>query len=463
MQSLVHTQELSEQAANWVTQSLDPYHDWQRDPAGYPDATNGTSFIQVVNLSKTITCVGPRDVHVFSMPQLTRREMYQYPVKSPTYTDSLSPVTFYGGIGPLNIVVTDLGAATMPYLDTTTGLWTPAASANMAVSAFDLSQYLVGQTRLVSMGFEVHNTTPELYKSGSVVTYQTPQTLTRSQLINGLVTGTRANVIRSVLPPATQAQALLQSGAQMWEAMDGNYNVVTMCSKENPIYDPDYADQLYQPTFTKDSGGTVQGIILYPRAADLFPNTSTNVQPIPFNTSGAYYAGLAASSTLTVTLKAYIECFPSPDQISYVSLTRPACPYDPLAIELYSRAAFRLKPGTKVENNAGGEHWAMVRNIITSIAPRLAGPLNMATSMARRIRAGKNTAEDIAKHAKQVATLTKQIKNIGGLNSKNKSETKIFGNDLGDAIENVKRLREKIRERRSRKAKPNLRARLEDK
>jgi len=452
LNALVASRELTQGAADWVTQTLDPFHDWQKLPAGFPDATSGQSFIQCVTLTKTTTInLAPQDVHVFTLPQLSTREFWQQAVEAPTYWGATTTQIPYGTLGPVNIVTCSAGKPTMPFYDPLTQIWSSVDIGGdplFKVQSFDFSEYLVGESRLVSLGFEVHNVSPELLKSGSVVTYRSPQTLTKSQIICGPPGNTYTvqdfkNITRSVMPPPTAEAALLLSGSQQWEAYDGCYSVCTMSSKENPIYDPDYTDQIYQPTYTPGQD-LLTGILLFPRNSSMFPNTITNVQPTPFNTNGAYFSGLQVGAILTVTVRAYIECFPSPDQKSYLSLTRPSVAYDPTAIELYSRAAFNMKPATKVANNAGGEHWAVVKAVLRDVAPkfsRLINPIENVVRVARRKKA------DPEKMSAAIAKLNSKVSNLGLAD-----ETKIFGNDLGSVISTVRQQRESIRKRRAEKA-----------
>lgn len=403
LQSLVSTRELTPAGAQWVTQTLDPFHDWEVTPTGYPDTTVGNSFIQTVNLSKTYTMSAPSDVSIFTLPQLGTRTMYQQGFSSPTVLNPAFSAS-YGLLGPLNVVVTAGGQATMPGFNPLTQAWLSCPAPTL-VDAFDLSPYLVGDTRLVGIGFEVHNTSPELVKSGAVVTYKTAQSTTDSMIYTvppgGAVVADLVPVVRSVMPPATAAEALLLAGSQQWEAYDGAYVVGSLAHSSNPIDVANYKDQIYEPTFTPvpDAAGYA-GIGLVPRVTTLFPNSSNWVQSTPWNTVGAYFTGLAVNSVLTVNLKAFIECFPSSDQVSYVSLTRPSNPFDPLALELYARASFLLKPGTLVQNNPDGEHWQVVKDVLDDIVPRLSRAASMTKSLVTGVKKARSRVEDAQNNSK---------------------------------------------------------------
>jgi len=430
LQALVGSNELTPDGAEWMIQALDPFHDRQRSPSGYPDTTVGASFVEVVKLTKSVTVpVGTvQDIHVCTIPQLGIRDMWSLPMSTPTIVNLGTPTTHWGAMGTVNILQTVAGSPTFPYYDTTTSQWVNG-NAPLSISAFDLSLFMTGDARLIGLGFEVNNTTAELLKSGSVVTYRSPQSVVNSALYtsppSGAVVTNFIPIVRSTLPPATQAAALLLSGSQQWEAYDGAYVVATMQTQSNPIGEATYFDQFYEPTPTSapDSNGN-ESMLLGPRVSTLFPNTSTYVNQTPWNTAGAYFAGLQGGTVLTVNVTAYIECFPQADEYAFMTLTHPSSPFDPTAIEMYSRAAFALKPGTKVANNADGDHWKVVQQLLNRVTPRLgrmAGSLGRAAGAARSIRKAGSEADQMAAISKTLA------------------ETKIFGKDIGERRKNKPR------------------------
>lgn len=405
---MVRSNQMSEEAAVWLTQTLDVFHDTEQLPVGYPDITGGSSFIQTVVLTKNLPITAPKDFHIYSMPQLTQRDMYQslFTTPSTLYSGPTASYSNNGGlVGPLNIAVAEPTAPTMPYYDGVTDTFQPCPEVELY--SFDLAPYLVGNSRLVSMAFEVINTGPDLLKSGSIVTYRAPQTVDISQVVfddEGLGAYSHA-IRRSQLPPATVGDALALHGSQQWEAREGAYCINTMISTANPAGTPDYLDQLYQSTLkTALNAG---GISLTPRRSSLFPSTAEKVQMAPWNTTGAYVSGAQTGTVLTVVLKAYIECFPNPDQKAFVTLTRPAVAYDPTALEVYARAAFHLKPATKVGNNPDGEFFRVVGRLIAAAVPRIP----------QMISIGKEIGK-VAKDVQQTANARRAL-----------VETKGFGSD----------------------------------
>lgn len=395
---LINNRELTETGAGWMVQTLDPFHDTNQRPVGYPDLTNGSSFIQTVVLTHSDAILGPTDFHIFSLPMLTTREMYQYPTQLSEAVEFQSQAVQYcnapvggytGRLGPLNISAHAPGVASMPYYNTATNLWTPVDSTVNNIFSFDLDPYLIGSSRLVSMAFEVINTGPELLKSGAIVTYRSPQNLVPSHFTLDLDPTENMNhpCTRVNMPPAFASDALLLPGSQQWDAYEGAYVVNSLASVSNPAIQPDMSDPLVEANRRLDSTGTYS-IDLLPRASSLFPQNDEPTQLAPWNTSGAFVTGAQVGTTLTVVLKAYIECFPTPDMKSYVTLTTPASPYDPEALELYAKTSFSLKPGTPAKNNAGGDHFRLVSDIVTAVAPRVGSAMQIARPLGRAVTAG---------------------------------------------------------------------------
>jgi len=68
VRALVADKQVSSAGAGWLVQALDPFHDVQRIPSGYPDTTVGASFVEVVKLVQNFTVPAPgfaMDLHVY--------------------------------------------------------------------------------------------------------------------------------------------------------------------------------------------------------------------------------------------------------------------------------------------------------------------------------------------------------------------------------------------------------------
>lgn len=416
---LIRQNELTEDGASFIAQATNPFNDNARKSVGYPDLTNGNSFIQVVTLTQTIPVITPTDYHVFSMPILTTQQVFQRKLVSSTIIDaSVAGVVYGDGVarmGLLNIATANPNAATMPYTDEA-GVSFPANIRELF--HFDFSPYLIGNSRLVSFGFEVVNTGPELLKSGAIVTYRSPQSLASSNFVLSDAPENMKPCMRISMPPATASEALLLHGSQQWDAYEGAYCIGSLSTVNNPATRKSYEDLFVEPSAVNNGAGQY---ILTPRTSVLFPSTDGGIQYAPWNTSGAYVTGATVGTVLTIVAKAYIECFPNPDQKSYVTLTQPAAPYDPMALELYAKASYSLRPATLRSNNPGGEWAKMVSSVIGSVMPRASKAITAVTAATPKIKKAVQVANTAAKAIQdgKAQRQGKQLtKNFGMANAK---------------------------------------------
>jgi hypothetical protein len=241
---------------------------------------------------------------------------------------------------------------------------------------------------MIGGGLEVLNTTEDLHKSGAVVYYTHPS---QQRLIGTSVadysSGTAiprtsvSRVMRS--PPATVAQAVSIPDSVKRKAEEGAYIVFRQAKgQQNPPLDP----QGECPFFMGASVLAEDGSVSVFGFGEAVPNAVYgafvpvpllgNHQPVPFDVSGAYFTGLSAYTSLDLTLRLFIEGFPTPaaDQ-KLISLTRPCPLEDPLACEIYSRVCTQLPPGVPVIENETGDWFKGLMKTIASVAPTIGSAL----------------------------------------------------------------------------------------
>jgi len=408
IQKLVDKGVLSADGARALILALDPFHDTNITPIGIPDTRTDPSVVQVVK--ETIQVSAPTgttanwDVHICTLPE---RCFY-------TGGDATAPLLAFvetgaqdqygtlfpsGGyvagnipdIAPLVVNAVPSGQPTFPVVS---GGFAPTAPVNM--TSINLNNYVAGNSRVISSAFEVHNTTAELYKQGTVTVYRLPQPLENStggaanhlDISNSYSVGPVSQYI-SRLPPGTPSAALLLPDSKQWEAAYGAYCVDTYDHEHNAPDTGVYGARAFVlgDNAPPEAGTGVTGFNALPA---LFGGASARQyqlnyealseiavvaqgvgllwKPIHRNTSGAYFTGLSPQSTLTVTFHTIIETFPTqPNPL--VTLARPTPDYDPMFFALYKEAARMLPPGVMVGENASGDFWDTCLGIIGDIAP----------------------------------------------------------------------------------------------
>jgi len=294
-------------------------------------------------------------------------------------------------------------------------------------------KFASGYYRLIAVGFEVVNTTAELYKGGSVTVYKSPAypqpCITRAGGANTAF-GVPTFTTLCNLPPGVQTDAALFPTSRTWGAEDGCYVVPSLNSSDVPFVAPLTSAQaglVLNGSVTTLTTGTGNRIVYLPlqalNSSAAVPVTSAQNSPFPFDISGAIFSGLNFNSTLQVTVKYVVERIPSITEPDLLVLARTPCPYDPMAVEIYTRAISMLPPGVKVGDNPDGEFWASILDAIAAIAPviggvlaPLTGPLGPALGAAGAALAGGGSAA-VRANARRKA----EKKSQGNNNSSKKS------------------------------------------
>lgn len=386
LNKMLATKSITPDGLKWLTCATDPFHDETIACPGYPDLNSSNVITQALQLTTTVSRPVdlnpdlPWDCHVF-----------------------FNPVT-----PPLNFKVPGTGVPNSLFLRrgglTSLGLVQLEDTGNMLVSGWNIIgcangqniiadnvpnslldvslpwTYCSGYFRLVASGCEVVNTTAELYKGGSATVYRSPAAPTALITYgNGVADGFTHTTLANA-PPATQTQAALYPTSRTWGASEGSYVVAPLNNTDVPYVTPVPA-KAAGLVLSQDVKSLVTGsgnrLIYLPITAGMDDATWTAGMnsPLPFDVAGTIFTGLNPNSTLQVTVKYYLERIPAITEPDLLVLTRPPAFYDPMAIELYSRAISQIPVGCKVSDNPDGEWWSSVLQAIGSVAPIVGGLL----------------------------------------------------------------------------------------
>lgn len=362
---------LSRSGASSIIQAFDPFHDIPvSDPQGWPDIESGASVTRLYKQS--ITLAVPQnaqfpagvnwDLHIVAWPNLLP-------------CDVLATSARYGN----NFQFAD---ANYPNRRRVGGVAAYACVAGfpLDLSAGNLTCYFLGQLtlpssvtagsgRLTGYGFEVHNTTAELYKQGSVAVYRQQSNYPQLQgfdtyqvLPSALVGSCDFSMVR--FPPATLADALLLNGSQQWEAKDGCYVVANFMSSENPALPIPNSSFLITAAETDDVEAAASTINMNaPAPLNVGAPFTKMVFPAhrvhPVHQSGAIFTGLSYTSTLTLNANIYYEAFPYTYDKDILVLAKPSNSYDPKALVYYSELMQHSPVGVPVKMNGLGDWFAM--------------------------------------------------------------------------------------------------------
>lgn len=347
----------------WLDHALDPFKDMIRPHPGYPDKNMDPSVVEVVK--QTVVVSAPAggtnwDCSIFLDQVLTDCNLVETTWNS-TFHRSGQGVTGHkrGGL----VIRT---AASGTPLDMTT------TASNLPV---DSNLFVTESSRVIGLGFEVHDTTAELHKQGSVVCWRLDQPTATPSVENITedlgVTPCIPSAYKSYAlaePPNTASIALDLLGSVQWEAREGCYMVPVQTDDANP------AMTIFRQLPVSVSGGKVYTLpITSVGTAKLQTITSGNVMS-PWSMCGSFFSGLDPSASLTINFIYFIERFPN--TLSPIKrLCYPSPPFDDIALTLYSDVARQLPVGVMVKENGAGDWIAGIAKVIGGIASAIPHPI----------------------------------------------------------------------------------------
>jgi hypothetical protein len=241
-------------------------------------------------------------------------------------------------------------------------------------------EFTSGAYRLLATGCEVVNTTAELYKGGSMTAFRSPSINTSAEIsIPEEETFTARSV--GLLPPSTQDEAATYPTSVTWGAEDGSYQVATLNAKDNPYYTPQPGcAALISPsslTDLQDGTGWLGYFPVFFEATDpVRALCSSLANGLPFDTCGTVYSGLNPNTTMQVTVRYYYERHPTIADPDLLTLSKPSAPYDPLVLEMVSRATRDAPVAVMVKENPLGEWFTDIVGAVANLAPKIGETLS---------------------------------------------------------------------------------------
>lgn len=382
LDKLVERGKITPDGAQWITTALDPFHDYQHQIAGYPDADGSATVVQCFqyahDISKPAGSAGNWDCHIFTNPYHCEAQDNRF------YTDSsegtagssmvdLGPLFTLGGL--VSSISCDSGEQLYPV---PTSAFAPANGTYRSYAAS--GDIIRPDSRVIGFGFEVINTTAELSKQGSCTVYRMPQNPVSKCIPTLDSTGSyfamlHGRALRCL--PSTPALATKLAGSQQWAAHEGAYVVVPQSTVENPITNvsTDAAIHLLDGTYGTNHYVLTSGTnrcLNTPKATGASLIQGAPIKWIPFNSCGVMMTGLSNASTLRLRIKIYVETAPvsllNASDSGLTVLATPSAAYDFNALKLYSETINLINAGVPVRMNGFGDFWKGVCNVMGKVA-----------------------------------------------------------------------------------------------
>lgn len=402
---------LTDAGRDFITVVLDPFHDKPQRIEGQPSYSRADTIVQCIkgthDFSQTVGA-GPWDLHISLLNQDVCDGI---PITNTTFRqcrrfgNMLSTNTFgstLGNFGPITSAqAASTGANTWPNQAGPPNVLTRYRGHGPTTAILDGgtpqewtrdNNYMDGQHRIIAIGFEVINTTPLLYRGGSVTVYRQPQ-MEETVYCNlydsvGAPTGDYDDMAYSRAPPANVNEAMLLPDSRQWDAALGCYIVGTMQGEDNHFVKPVAKNRVYDGTeahAANDARGvTYTGIQVAQRSKpDWVPtpgpglSTPLSMSPLNFATSGAYFHNLPEQTVLTLNWRIIVERAPSVSESDLVVLTSPSPAYDELAWRFYSEARSAMPVGVPLNENFLGSWFKEAAHAALAAVPKLARGENL--------------------------------------------------------------------------------------
>lgn len=371
----------------WLDVALDPFKDILQKPTGYPDRIGSHSVVQTVHASVDISApapdVGNWDCNIFLdsiwKQTLLRQTAQVDPININLFKTDGSGVTNYARGG---LVVRSAGS-NVPLTIVQTRI-------NQCIDLVDDVFAEDTSARIIAIGMEIHNTTSELHKQGSIIVYRVddspveyPITLTKDGTT--AVNNSTYTAHELVDPPTVANQALDLPGSLQWDAAKGAYIVPLLTT---PTSEPQDLRPLIPMEVTP--GLFYLPISAYVNNYTYFSNVGN--ARVPITLSGAFLTGLSQETTLTVNLTYYIEQFPSYHSPLH-RITSPSPCEDIKAIELYTKVARQLPTGVKVNDNFAGAFISGIASLMRAAIPHIPRMISIGSSISGLIKNTQPTPE----------------------------------------------------------------------
>lgn len=282
---------------------------------------------------------------------------------------------------------------------------------------------------ILSIGMEIWNTTPELYKGGSLVRYRVPTQGRRQSL---LVTPTgytftptdpRDEYYCYPMPPASVALATQFPDSIVTSASKGSYQMHSIQDQVSDFYLTGNDRVFYAPSTAplKTSGNSWISASKINPAIDYDPPLVRG----DFDMVGTYFHGLSFESTLTVRYRVIVSLVPNSSDANLVSLAKVSPDFNPRLDEMISQIQGEFPPGVDVSMNPKGEWFKKVVGFGAKVIPKVI-PIATDALSGDYMGAAQKTLDafkkdnkkldsQVVKHDSELAALKRELSQIHSL------------------------------------------------
>lgn len=367
---------LSQHSQDWLLSAVDPFHDFEHPIEGAPDHAVSRSYTRKFTQSGTVG-VAAADQSI-----LIRFNGYHGSGDANFYASGTNNLL---EVSPLEVGKT---FAPIQVFRAAVGSTNSMASYNAGTSNSQLKFYTcqVGgvPSRLCSLGIEVTDITPALYKKGTIYAchangeVQNGHYICNSSLV---VSAATVGFVRKPVSPFSAPQIANMPGSYVGQAAKGLYLQARLNVIQPPRQTSDVSSDASatkgsrneHPVLTEPGATTpsdARTVFFYPTCNagdDIAGNVSwtafdhrTSWSDSGFTPFSILIDSVAAESLFKIVVKATVEYFPQVTHPFECGLATYSPPYDPLAFALYHEIMRQIPAGVPVSMNPGGEYFRML-------------------------------------------------------------------------------------------------------
>lgn len=369
-------EQLSESERAYFIACTDIFHDSPYSVIGRPSESKQLQNTVTLNLERTITIADfpslPQDgtwsANIISLPFLTSQTLASV---NDTGRELQLPAGYttqeWGGVMAFGSVVG--GSTILPA--------TPYVSLN--ANSFFYPEYTGSPAdhitrpfyEVLSIGTEIINATPPLYKSGNVIRYRVPTQGRKASLV-ALPSASpdyrwpTTEYYCYPMPPTSEAFATQYPDSVIDEAAAGSYQMHARQDQVSDFYEAGTGRVSFTRPSPPPPGGYNSWSSYQPYTTDLIPDP-----PIirgDFDMIGSYFTGLSPQTILKIRYRSIVSLIPSSFDASLTSLAKQTPDPNPALDELISRTQNLFTPGIEASMNSSGDWWRVVLRGVAKIA-----------------------------------------------------------------------------------------------
>jgi len=358
--------------------TTDIFHDSAYSVIGRPSLSNQLQNTVVINLERSLSIsnfplldqTSNWDCNIVSLPFLTTQNVLTTVDTGYTIVPA-TPTTAIQGWGGVTAFGVNTGGTTII-----------GASQYQSLNAnlFFYPEYTGSLSddiprpfyEVLSMGMEVINSTPELYKGGNVVRYRVPTQGRKAELMVGDPTtqtsAPRTSFYCYPMPPITEAFATQYPDSVIDKAANGSYQMHALQDQVSDYYLAGNGRVFFSNPAPAASGPSSFNTWT---SASAFDNTQSIDPPLirgDFDMIGSYFTGLSPQTTLKIRSRAIVSLVPSSTNASLTSLAKISPDANPALDVLIGNIQSTFSPGIASSMNASGDWWRVILRGVAKIA-----------------------------------------------------------------------------------------------